>query len=88
MSMSRAEIIEELKEIMLSSDDSDTNKKLVAECSESSELTTYFGLNSIGVLYIVISAEETFGVRFEGVGMADFKTLGDVVDYIETHMGS
>lgn len=84
--MSRDQIVEELKNIMLSSDDSESNQKLVENCSLESELTGYFGLNSIGVLYIVISAEETFGIRFEGVGMADFVTLGDVVNYIEKKM--
>ena len=35
------------------------------------------------MLYTVIGIEEMFGIRFENVGMSDFKTLGDVVDYIE-----
>ena len=35
------------------------------------------------MLYTVIAIEESFHMRFGNVGMADFKTLRDVVDYIE-----
>ena len=32
---------------------------------------------------MVIAIEEVFSIRFDNVGMSDFETLGDVVDYIE-----
>ena len=51
--------------------------------SESSNLVTDLGLNSVGVLYVVIAIEEFFGIEFENVGFGDFKTIGDVIDYIE-----
>ena len=35
---------------------------------------------------MVIAVEEEFGVRFENVGAADFRTLGDVVDYLEARL--
>ena len=37
----------------------------------------------MGVLYIAIGIEESFGIRFDDVGFGDFKTVGDVIDYIE-----
>ncbi len=51
--------------------------------TEESDLTTDIGLSSVGVLYIVIAIEEFFGIRFDNVGFNDFKTLGDVLNYIE-----
>lgn len=81
MQLTRAEIIEELKKIMISSDEK--NRELVERCSEDWELTTNFGFTSIGILYIVIAVEETFGIRFDDAGMSDFRTLGDVVNFIE-----
>ena len=54
-----------------------------ATLDESSNLVTDLGLNSVGVLYVVIAIEEFFGIEFENVGFGDFKTSGDVIDYIE-----
>ena len=51
--------------------------------SDSLNLGTDIGLSSVGVLYVVIAIEEFFSIRFDNVGFADFKTVGDVVDYIE-----
>lgn len=79
--MSRAEIIEKLKDILFQTDN--RNEQSVKACTESSDLRTDIGLSSVGMLYMVFSIEETFGIRFENVGMGDFKTLGDVVDYLE-----
>ena len=78
--MSREEIIEKLKDILFATDN--RNAQSVQACTESSDLRTDLGLSSVGMLYMVFSIEETFGVRFENVGMGDFKTLGDVVDYL------
>ena len=81
MALSRNEIKEKLTDIM----------KMVMRdrapdldsLSESSNLVTDLGLNSVGVLYVVIAIEEFFGIEFENVGFGDFKTIGDVIDYIE-----
>ena len=50
---------------------------------ESLNLVSDVGLNSVGVLYVVIAIEEFFSIRFDDVGFADFTTVGDVVDYVE-----
>lgn len=81
MQLTRSEIVEELKKILITSDEK--NRVQVERCTEDWELTTDFGFTSIGILYIVIAVEETFGIRFENVSMSDFRTLGNVVDYIE-----
>ena len=55
----------------------------VAEFNEKTDLRTGLGLNSIGMLYMIIAIEESFSIRFENVAMGDFNTVGDVVDFIE-----
>ncbi len=79
--MDRQEIIERLKEILLQEDD--RKRELIENCTEDMDLVEDFGFNSVGLLYMVIDIEESFGIRFEEVGIGDFKKLGQVVDYIE-----
>ncbi len=81
MKWTRELIIKELKSILISADE--RKKDVVEACTEASSLVVDIGLTSIGILYIVIAVEETFGIRFDNVGATDFATLGDVVDYIE-----
>ena len=82
--MNRAEIIEKLKEILLSADE--RNRAVVENCTEDSNLMTDFGMTSVGMLYIVIAIEEEFSIEFDDVGVTDFVTLRDVVDYIEAKL--
>ena len=49
-----------------------------------SDLRTQVGLNSIGMICMVIMIEETFSVQFDDVGFNDFVTVKDVVDYIRS----
>jgi len=51
---------------------------------ESANLVDDLGLNSVGVLYLVIAIEEFFGIRFDDVGTSDLKTVGQVADYIQS----
>lgn len=81
MALSRNEIKEKLHDIMqmVMRD----RMPDVSGLTEDSELVSDLGLNSVGVLYLVIAIEEFFGIEFKNVGFGDFKTIGDVVDYIE-----
>lgn len=81
MQLNRNEIIERLKDILLSADS--RNSAIIETCTESSRLAADFGFSSISMLYMVIAIEELFGIQFENVKITDFVTLGDVVDYIE-----
>ncbi|MBQ2062183.1 MAG: hypothetical protein II458_05855 [Oscillospiraceae bacterium] len=82
MSMTRAEIIDGLQDILLAADDRNTGA--LANCTEQSRLMADLGFSSVSMLYMVIAIEEKFDIRFDdNVGAADFATLGDVVDYIE-----
>ena len=81
MAMSRNDIIVKLKDVLqMAMPSSDID---LATLSEDANLVNDLGLSSVGVLYIVIAIEEFFNIRFDDVGFADFKTIGDVVDYIE-----
>lgn len=55
----------------------------VDNINEAANLVSDIGLSSVGVLYVVIAIEEFFNMQFDDVGFADFKTVGDVVNYIE-----
>ena len=79
--MTRAEIGEKLKEaIALTMGEGEVD---LDKCTEESSLTGDLGLNSVGILYVVVAIEEFFGIIFDDVGFGDFKTVGNVVDYIE-----
>lgn len=81
MLMNRAEITEKLMDILASAGDG--NAAAIADCNDRTKLTTELGLTSVSMLFMVIAIEEEFGIRFDNVGVSDFVTVGDVVDYIE-----
>ena len=79
--MNRTEIAEKLKEIIIFS--LPTKKEIIENCTEESNLRTDIGLNSVGMLYIVIAIEEIFKVSFGDSSFDSFRTVKDVIDYIE-----
>ena len=80
--MDKTEIIAKLKDIfqMVMGE----NAVDPSSCSEDTSLTEDLGLNSVGILYLVIAIEESFNIRFDNVGASDLKTLGQVVEYIQS----
>lgn len=81
MLMTRQEILENLKEILMDADE--RGSELVDKVSEQSRLTEDLGLSSVNMLYVIIATEEVFEIRFDDVGVNEFQTVGDVMDYIE-----
>lgn len=79
--MSRTEIFSKLKEILVTADLRDIQS--LDTCTEETKLTTELGLTSVAMLYVVIMIEETFQIHFQNVGVADFQTIGDVIDHIQ-----
>lgn len=79
--MTKTEIMEKLRDIfkLAVSDPQINPENITLECN----LTTDLGMTSMGLLYLVIAVEESFNIRFDDVGLADFATVSDVVDYIE-----
>ncbi|MBE7079480.1 MAG: hypothetical protein E7380_06475 [Clostridiales bacterium] len=80
MAMTRTEIVDKLKEVITTATG---NPTLADKCQEDSVLTDDLGLNSVGILFIVIAIEEFFSIRFDDVGFGDFKRVSDVLNYIE-----
>ncbi|MBP5551875.1 MAG: acyl carrier protein [Spirochaetales bacterium] len=78
--MNRSDILEKLKDIFRTAlpDKADVMDRI----DEDSDLRTQVGLNSIGMICMVIMIEETFSIQFGDVGFNDFETVRDVVDYI------
>lgn len=77
MQMSRNEITERLREIL---EDTVGSSR---ELTEDQRLKEDLGLSSVDILYLNIATEETFGIRFQNIGIRDLNTVGDVVGYIE-----
>lgn len=82
--LTREEIISKLKDILISADARRASD--LQNCTEDAKLLTDLGLTSVGMLYMVIAIEETFSIRFDNVGMSDFVTLRDVVNYVESRL--
>ena len=80
--MTDSEILRKLKEIFRTAlpDKAD----IMENVNLDSDLRTQVGLNSIGMICMVIMIEETFSVQFDDVGFNDFVTVKDVVDYIQS----
>ena len=80
--MNREEILTKLKEIFkmvvnngVSIDDVTPNANIMLD----------LGVNSIGMLYMAIAIEKEFDVDMNDVTPSTFKTINDVIDYIEKH---
>ena len=79
--LSKEEIIDKLKDILLVADGGNADK--IGAADENTRLSEDLGLNSVNVLYLVIAIEEVFNIRFDDdTGVDTFKTVGDVTDYI------
>ena len=78
--MDRKQIFDKLKEILAFS--FSDSSEILDKCTEDSNLVTDLGLNSVGMLFMVISIEEAFSVRFQNVNLGSFQTVRDVIDYI------
>ena len=78
--MNRNEILEKLKEILVAADERGSD--LIDSLSEQTRLQDDLALSSVNMLYMMIATEEVFNIRFDDVGVGEFKTVGDVVTYI------
>lgn len=81
----RKQIFDQLKDILKSADDRDPES--VERATEETDLVADLGLSSVSMLYLVIVMEDTFGIRFDDIGVTDFTTVGSVIDYILSKKG-
>lgn len=81
--MRRTDILERLKAILVASDEKYV--ATIASYTEASDIRDDLGLSSTGMLYVLIALEESFGPIFDDVTIGTFRTIGDLVDYIQEH---
>ena len=79
--LSRDDIFSGLKEVLLMIDPS--KKEIVDKITEDSRLVEDIGLASVSLLYLVIAVEEKFNIEFGDLGVDDFKTVKQTIDYIQ-----
>ena len=78
--MTRQEIQDKLQEIFKIVVHNDVDLETI---DENANIMRDLGINSIGLLYMAIAIEKEFLVDMTRVSPASFKTIGDVVTYIE-----
>ena len=70
-------LIEILKRIMPQVDTSKITKESV--------LTTDVGIDSLNHMLLAITVEDEFNIHFDSTN--ELKTVGDICNFVETHMG-
>ena len=78
--LSREEVLNGLKEILVMIDPS--KEEMAKNITEDSRLVEDIGLASVSLLYLVIAIEEKFNIEFGDLGVEDFKTVKQAIDYI------
>ncbi|MBQ4631385.1 MAG: hypothetical protein IJB70_10415 [Clostridia bacterium] len=73
--------VEELKEMFVAvlGDDID-----VSTFSEKSDLRKDIGMNSISFLYMAMTLEEKYSIRFDNSDFEKIKTVQDAIDVVES----
>lgn len=77
--MTREEIIIKLKEVFQMVVCNGVNIDLI---TEESNIKLDLGVNSVGLIYLVVAIEKIFKVNMMNVTVETFKTVGDVITYI------
>ena len=78
--LERNEVFNKLKDILLIMDP--LKKDLIENATEDTLLVNDLGLSSVAMLYMVVAIEETFQITFDELGVEDFKTVGQTINYI------
>ena len=78
--MLRSEIFNKLCDLLVMMDAS--KKEIIPNLKEESRLVEDVGLASVSLLYLVIAIEEKFNIEFGDLGVEDFKTVKQTIDYI------
>ena len=77
--MQREKIFGDLKEILTQIKPSMD----LSAVNDDSQLVRDLGLDSLTILLLSLAVEHKFGFKFEGTPR--FETVGEVMDYIESH---
>ncbi len=57
------------------------------EITEESRIKEDLGADSLDILQLLMTIEETYGIRVPDESLAGFVTVGDVVNYLEKIKG-
>ena len=77
--MTRTEVMDKLKEVFQMVVYNGVNVDLI---DESSNIKLDLGVNSVGLIYLVVAIEKVFNVDMSEVTVETFTNVGDVVTYI------
>ena len=72
-------VLNKLKEIIASQFGIDMD-----ELSEDTDIVADLGADSLDVVEMMVALEEEFGILIEDEKIAELKTIGDVVDCVES----
>lgn len=72
-------VLNKLKEIIANQFGIDTD-----ELSEDTDIVADLGADSLDVVEMMMALEEEFGITIEDEKIAEMKTIGDVVDCVES----
>ena len=72
-------VLNKLKEIIANQFGIDTD-----ELSEDTDIVADLGADSLDVVEMMMALEEEFGITIEDEKIAELKTIGDVVDCVES----
>ena len=81
MKMSRNEIFDKLKEIIVSADE--TIPQRFPELTEQTRVLEDLGFTSIGMLFMAVSVEEVFQIKLDNINIWSLHVIGDVISMIE-----
>jgi acyl carrier protein len=56
--------------------------------SDSDDLRTGLGLDSVDLVTLVIEVQARFGVEIASAALAELKTVGDLLDLLEARLGA
>ena len=57
------------------------------QITENTDIVNDLGADSLDVVEMMMSVEDEFGLMIEDEEIAEMRTVGDVVNYIENHIG-
>lgn len=74
-------VLNKLKEIIANQFGIDTD-----EISEDTDIVADLGADSLDVVEMMMALEEEYGITIEDEKIAELKTVGDVVDLVESQI--
>lgn len=74
-------VLEKLKEILATQLDID-----VSDINDSTDIAEDLGADSLDIVEMMMSVEEEFNIEIDDEEAMNFKTVGDVANYIEANV--